>query len=526
MIILVAVTLNIALGENGLIAKAKETRAKQEEQTIYEDIQGMMELNNNGEIDADKTVDNVKAKYPGTELSGTTLTVPGKFEKYKYIMTSSSIVFYNTEQSGKFDFYVDYQELNSTNSKVGITISFPEDVIFLNENEAVSLMCKYCNKMLGAESIKTLKDIIVYMYYNSDEWESHIYEDVLKELNVDESTDTSEVFKMLCEGSSIQEFVCRYIYAIADIEININGEKSEYEILYEDHEILFYVNGNGSYNVQVEADGLMATKVVEVNSGNVLGRYVKYDSDGDGSLDDELMYRVLYVENELGEGYGAQIVTTEVLEQDRVILGYRDPTIPEEAVTDDFNGDGDLNLEKAIYSYNNAVKTLNEKCASLVTQREGITYGVRSIGSDPKNPMKNTDKYLYESDIPEYEIGKDTWFKDYNGVIKTETNNQDRNYQYCETLDKYYWIANIRNTINVGGNVVSIEYKKTGKNTFGSGEYQAIIIDFWNNNAFSHNDTEDNAKGVRPVVMLIPGVLTNATGKGTVEDPLILTPRN
>ena len=84
MIILVAVTLNIALGENGLIAKAKETRTKQEEQTIYEDIQGMMELNNNGEIEVDKTVDNVKVKYPGTELSGTTLTVPGQYGRYKY----------------------------------------------------------------------------------------------------------------------------------------------------------------------------------------------------------------------------------------------------------------------------------------------------------------------------------------------------------------------------------------------------------------------------------------------------------
>ena len=147
MIILVAVTLNIALGENGLIAKAKETRAKQEEQTIYEDIQGMMELNNNGEIEVDKTVDNVKAKYPGTELSGTTLTVPGKYETYKYKLTITEIEILGDE---------------TNNNKQKIFGS-----VYAKKDSGMTIEYYFFKSGVSLMSVKSGDSYIIHRFYNT-----------------------------------------------------------------------------------------------------------------------------------------------------------------------------------------------------------------------------------------------------------------------------------------------------------------------------------------------------------------------
>ncbi len=108
MLVLVAVTLTIALGDNGIINNAKEASMQTEEQVIYEKIVGTMQIKN-GKIDVNRTYSETKTLLIGegkvvTPVSPTAedqitdgieiviLDVEGEFGKYTYTITKEKII--------------------------------------------------------------------------------------------------------------------------------------------------------------------------------------------------------------------------------------------------------------------------------------------------------------------------------------------------------------------------------------------------------------------------------------------------
>src|SRR5699024_8083217 len=99
-----------------------------------------------------------------------------------------------------------------------------------------------------------------------------------------------------------------------------------------------------------------------------------------------------------GEGKGIEIVAPTVVGAD-LTLGYGDNTIDweDEDIIEvaDLDDDNSLtNAEKSIYSYNNAVKTINDYCKEQVKNTNILKENIRSVGSNPSDPYsENTILY-------------------------------------------------------------------------------------------------------------------------------------
>lgn len=130
--------------------------------------------------------------------------------------------------------------------------------------------------------------------------------------------------------------------------------------------------------------------------------YVKYNGG---------LYRVLYdsaYDEENGTDYGVQIVLVNPSET--VTLGKDDPIILE---NNEYEGNpGEIGTEeRAKWSYNNAIITLNKKAQTYLTD---LADEVRCIGSDPSNPLKESDLYV-GNEVP----------KSYTGDLKGSDTNSN-----------------------------------------------------------------------------------------------------
>ena len=118
-------------------------------------------------------------------------------------------------------------------------------------------------------------------------------------------------------------------------------------------------------------------------------------------------YIVLYDKGEIVNGTkltGAQLISKNVMEN-VFKLGYEDLTLPTVAkfgknIDDD---DIDLYLEKAVYSYNHAVDTLNTACSDLVLNdsNKDLVDVVRCVGSNPVSPSDPENFTAFTSDFLE-----------------------------------------------------------------------------------------------------------------------------
>ena len=100
-----------------------------------------------------------------------------------------------------------------------------------------------------------------------------------------------------------------------------------------------------------------------------IGDYVNY-IDGKGK---KISCRILYNNPQ----YGIQLVSVNPV--DTVMIGYEDPTVPE-------NMESKNNATKAMYSYNNAITTLNNKAEEYRNPTYTDEGGARCIGSVPNDP--------------------------------------------------------------------------------------------------------------------------------------------
>ena len=138
------------------------------------------------------------------------------------------------------------------------------------------------------------------------------------------------------------------------------------------------------------------------------GDYINY-LDGTNTIRKSM---VLYgPENSNYINYGIQIITLETVED--ITLGYSDET----AVGTD-------NLEKAMNSYNNAIKTLNN--ATFKYLNKSYASSSRCVGSIPDNP--NYD----EADMF---ISEFKYMEEFNGLFKDEDNNCEADWKQIILLD-------------------------------------------------------------------------------------------
>jgi len=159
----------------------------------------------------------------------------------------------------------------------------------------------------------------------------------------------------------------------------------------------------------------------------------------------------------------------------------------------DIEAKGETNLEKAIYSYNNAIKRLNDYATSKITNENKIS--VRSVGSNPNSPNNDNSK-MYSSDTIE------EWNADYNGVgkkgdIRAEQDVVRMSYHNgVIAIGTEYWLASRRVDEYSRFIYFNVRYVNTSGMTISGDD-----LWFMNDRGEPHN-YDDLSRAVRPVVKI------------------------
>lgn len=125
MIILVCVTINIAL-KGDLFESAETATAETEKSAILEQINEMAKRTDNGEINVDETINDLKDKYPNAVVyddKTKKLTVVGKKGTYEYRVTNYVIELYGYYQF-KIKNYVSNSQVNKETDSRGNTTCY------------------------------------------------------------------------------------------------------------------------------------------------------------------------------------------------------------------------------------------------------------------------------------------------------------------------------------------------------------------------------------------------------------------
>lgn len=261
-------------------------------------------------------------------------------------------------------------------------------------------------------------------------------------------------------------------------------------------------------NIKTTVDSNLLTK-------DMVGTYVKYDADQDGDLEDEILYRIFKSESIYEEKYSflyeymeesssiTEIISEDVLRPGEIRLGvndniYDDPNFDMSKV-DIIEKNGIItDLEKALYSHQNLVDTLLQHCRELPEAKmvDGITSDVRTICSN----MSRQEHSIVV--LPEY----DTLSR--YGLLDTPSG-------------EGFWYAFRHVPITIAG------HKKCAPSSKGD-----VVLYSYSTNIFTSPQTNHSYKagsgayGIRPIVVLEPGVLKysidNGTGDGSRENPIIL----
>ena len=250
-----------------------------------------------------------------------------------------------------------------------------------------------------------------------------------------------------------------------------------------------------------------------------VGNYVKYDSDQDGDLDDEILYRIFKSEPIYNDDYAflyeyidkesniTKIISEDVLRPGEIRLGVNDNIYDDEdfdmSQVDILEEDGVITrYEMAYYSYRNLIDTLVKHCRELPEAQmvEGITSDVRTLCSKEKHHGITINLSTSEADTLEK-----------RGLLDTPSG-QDYWYAYQYTpLTLLGQTYNVRyNKGSIGLCSYSYSYKLDGTKTKTTYKVASSVP----------------ALGIRPVIELEPGVLRysleNGTGDGSRENPIIL----
>lgn len=186
--------------------------------------------------------------------------------------------------------------------------------------------------------------------------------------------------------------------------------------------------------------------------------------------------------------------------------------------TIDLDKDGKLNnFEKAVYSSNNAINTLNEACANVVPSNENI-IDVRSVGSNPTNKNAENATFYTSEKLEKWPENNSTYTSGIgNCVGKKPDLNYISDFERIEVLQKYYEAAYYSGGSYWLASRFVNEYSDEIK--FGLRNAQNGKVE--ENSIFCVNKEEvygtTGEYGIRPVVKLKSDV--QFSGSGTDDDP-------
>ena len=142
MLILVAVTINLAT-DGGLFTKSRKATRDTEEQAIYDQIVSAMELKDDGKINPRDTFESFKNEFKSytiTEKEGNTtskivFTVKGARDTYTYTITEDEIIIGEKEETPPAQGETKYKiEFKQTIEDVNFTIERTNFIILKKEN--------------------------------------------------------------------------------------------------------------------------------------------------------------------------------------------------------------------------------------------------------------------------------------------------------------------------------------------------------------------------------------------------------
>lgn len=253
-------------------------------------------------------------------------------------------------------------------------------------------------------------------------------------------------------------------------------------------------------NYFVDVDGNVTKQRAysdEVKASLTEGKYVTYK---------EQPYRVLY---DVNSGYD-WIELVSVYSFDKITIGKSDPTVPVEEEGYDFAG-SNSQFEKARWSFNNYIKTLDTKAQEYLTD---LADRSRCIGSNPVNPSLDTDTMFNDNNNHTYFREWNNKFKDkvaYSTTDETQLAKIDAkesdNYGY--NLDGYFLASH---TANINGTKASFSIRMS---------YRAGFISYvllCQVNKYQQYTAENITKGFRPVVRLKESIKIKG-GSGSIDSP-------
>lgn len=253
------------------------------------------------------------------------------------------------------------------------------------------------------------------------------------------------------------------------------------------------------YGIEVEGEDNIVTNIEEIELEGRVGKKVKYD---------DKMWTILYDDTE----YGLQMISDNGLTYNgnTFTLGRNDALIDWEKVEDeaDLDGkDGLTDFEKTVYSYNNAITTLNTACENIVATNDNIT-SVRCVGSNPNNKDSENKNYYESEELENMTIDNIKGLA--NGVYKDEDSNCNYDWEKIAMLglfanNEYYWLASRSGSGDFGVNIGYVMFEISTC---------LMRISSYDSDGFY---CYDMSHYLRPVVTLNRNI--SFSGQGTSNDP-------
>ncbi|HCC04600.1 MAG TPA: hypothetical protein DEP51_07135 [Clostridiales bacterium] len=267
-----------------------------------------------------------------------------------------------------------------------------------------------------------------------------------------------------------------------------------------------YISSGNSYTVDEDATvekAIIYPPISELLNVNLSAPtevekspYVQYvDSFGNN-----ILCRVLY--NNSG--------TVEIVALDcvgRVLLGYMDPKIPNSENGYDFS----KTIEKARWSYNNAIKTLNDEASKY--NNSTLSDRARCIGSNYQNPYKESS------------------MSGWNRKLKGEDSNSSQDEQRLNALNEYnlknneiYWLSSRTGYAGADEYFHYIRCVGEGVDLSPQSDFVSFddlcIVEY--GDSLNYNYQNPMFK-LRPVFRLLPDIKIKS-GDGSYDNPYILKP--
>ena len=459
MLILVAVTLSVALN-GGLFSKANDAARKTQIEIDREELQAALldTMDDNGDLHLGNIAtyldtDDTDGEYWEQYVS--------KFTRY--------------HKNG------DVNQFTVTIANGGFTVAYNEGETTATSPEAPEDLVKYA---LGAEGTGRSIWYIVNQSFQ--------FQDDPTTQDIDESTAVSMLFEPIYGENSNTV----YAYARYSVDENIYRIK----ILMPD------LNDPTTW-VTAPISTSEPIKLITTQDENV-GKTATIDGE---------KYIVLYGAGE--NGSNIQLISANTYEVDNVDLGYNDnwidwtdtDVIEEANIFPSLSGSNSVltNEEKSIYSYNNAITTLNAKCSSVIGNTNSDILDVRCVGSNPtsknsENNTMHTSSFLQNSptNSSTYTAGA------FNGTGKeTDVN-------YLDDFDRLFLIDAIVSENDEDYWMASRVFVERFDNIPEMNAYYAVrcmksrspCLCDWNIiiNVYSHVYARSKTEGVRPVITISP----------------------